>query len=523
MADVFLSYSSQDKNLAAQLVRALQDRNFTVWWDQMIPPGSPYDDEINRQIEDSRCVLFIASRHSLESKWARSEALRALNLNTLLIVQADNSQLPCPFNIIEAVPLSKIIGSRNTPELKALICAIDSRAVLGGRRTNAVARRPKKSITATARITPIQRDRAQSIRLAGYNINNLFSRSLLDADDDFKIPATSVQDFHLLERLLSEQLYTNAIATKISTLLEKFDFNKAPSKRKDTFFEVQQFRSRLYNISGGRIKLLAKGRSDWVGNLAPRLWAIPEIAVRVKRQAINVVAPDVVFLHEVEGAAELNLLTKTLLDSTEKGPMFSHNEFARVSSTGGIGILSKFPIWTQSAQCEIENSELIARNFSLPASVNWVRSVMLLPGRKPIYLYGIYQKDLGGRPSKARQTPVVPRALIEDIAERNSRDDLVAVSLSLIGRPAYQRTQQLRLLTRMRDIREWPGFSSEASFERVNQIDTILMSNSLWEMLVLAGAECRGVYGASMRFADVAGHSSQASSHCAVYADVCLN
>ena len=36
MADVFVSYKREDRSLARQLVRTLQERGFTVWWDSRI-------------------------------------------------------------------------------------------------------------------------------------------------------------------------------------------------------------------------------------------------------------------------------------------------------------------------------------------------------------------------------------------------------------------------------------------------------------------------------------------------------
>ena len=40
MADVFISYASEDRNRVRPLAEALQSRGFNVWWDRSLPPGT---------------------------------------------------------------------------------------------------------------------------------------------------------------------------------------------------------------------------------------------------------------------------------------------------------------------------------------------------------------------------------------------------------------------------------------------------------------------------------------------------
>jgi adenylate cyclase len=46
MADIFISYASEDREAAARLAGALEDRGWSLWWDPEIPPGESWDDMI---------------------------------------------------------------------------------------------------------------------------------------------------------------------------------------------------------------------------------------------------------------------------------------------------------------------------------------------------------------------------------------------------------------------------------------------------------------------------------------------
>ena len=48
MSDIFISYSKHDINKATIIVDYLINDNFSVWWDQLIKPGSSFDNEISK-------------------------------------------------------------------------------------------------------------------------------------------------------------------------------------------------------------------------------------------------------------------------------------------------------------------------------------------------------------------------------------------------------------------------------------------------------------------------------------------
>ena len=53
MADIFLSYASDDRERIAPLVAALERQGWSVWWDRSIPPGRNFDEVLEEEIRSS--------------------------------------------------------------------------------------------------------------------------------------------------------------------------------------------------------------------------------------------------------------------------------------------------------------------------------------------------------------------------------------------------------------------------------------------------------------------------------------
>ena len=59
MADVFISYSKGDRDLALKLSTFLEAEGWTVWWDRSLGAGDAYRDEIMNNLIAARAVIAI--------------------------------------------------------------------------------------------------------------------------------------------------------------------------------------------------------------------------------------------------------------------------------------------------------------------------------------------------------------------------------------------------------------------------------------------------------------------------------
>src|SRR5215470_9186828 len=107
MADVFLSYASEDRDRVATLAQTLEQLGFSVWWDHAIRVGTRFDNEIDKAIRDAACVLVVWSRAWTESEWVRDEASEGLRRDILVPMQIDDCQLPLGFKRIQTARIAR--------------------------------------------------------------------------------------------------------------------------------------------------------------------------------------------------------------------------------------------------------------------------------------------------------------------------------------------------------------------------------------------------------------------------------
>ena len=97
MADIFISYAAEDRELAAALAGKLTSRGYSVWWDHHIVGGAQFRDVIHDQLQASKVSIVIWTPSSVKSSWVKDEADEALAKNKLIPVMSGDtnvSQVP---------------------------------------------------------------------------------------------------------------------------------------------------------------------------------------------------------------------------------------------------------------------------------------------------------------------------------------------------------------------------------------------------------------------------------------------
>ncbi len=129
MADIFLSYSSEDRERIRPLIQSLEQRGWSVWWDRKIPPGKTYDQVIEQALDEARCVVVVWSQSSVQSDWVKVEADEGMNRKILVPVLIDEARIPLAYRRIQAARLIGWQGESSHHELESLFGAIF--AILG--------------------------------------------------------------------------------------------------------------------------------------------------------------------------------------------------------------------------------------------------------------------------------------------------------------------------------------------------------------------------------------------------------
>jgi tetratricopeptide (TPR) repeat protein len=127
MADVFISYASEDRERTRPLAEALEARGLTVWWDRVLAAGDNYAQTIQTALEEARSVVVVWSRNSIVSPWVLDEAGRARDSKRLVSVLLDKVALPSGYGAVHAQDFTEWKGSKSAPQLEFLASALAAR------------------------------------------------------------------------------------------------------------------------------------------------------------------------------------------------------------------------------------------------------------------------------------------------------------------------------------------------------------------------------------------------------------
>jgi hypothetical protein len=132
MSYVLVSYKREDEQRVALLVEALRAHGLEVWWDQHLPGGESWRENIASALEGAGCVVVVWTRNSVgpEGGFVRDEAGRAKARGVLVPIRLDDVAPPLGFGELQAIDLRRWKGAAKDPFLLDLVAAC--RAKLAG-------------------------------------------------------------------------------------------------------------------------------------------------------------------------------------------------------------------------------------------------------------------------------------------------------------------------------------------------------------------------------------------------------
>jgi hypothetical protein len=103
MADVFISYAKESRQLVEWLAAELGALGYSVWWDTELVGGRNYREVILKELADARAVIVVRTPASVRSEWVISEADRARAQRKLLPIKVPElhaHDIPPPFDVL---------------------------------------------------------------------------------------------------------------------------------------------------------------------------------------------------------------------------------------------------------------------------------------------------------------------------------------------------------------------------------------------------------------------------------------
>lgn len=163
MADVFISYARNDREVAEALADYLSERGFRVWWDFELYAGDNFHDVIRDELERANAVVVIWSDAAAASYWVRGEAHEAVRHGSLVSTATkgfDPTRIPIPFLGFHCEPIDNRKRIVAAIERKGARSGVDSSVEAGETLLRELKRLKKKNPPKGLR-KPIQKDITQ--------------------------------------------------------------------------------------------------------------------------------------------------------------------------------------------------------------------------------------------------------------------------------------------------------------------------------------------------------------------------
>ena len=121
MSDIFISYKREEQAIARKLADALEGEGWSVWWDPKLRAGERFNDVIEKALKESKCVVVMWSKRSVQSLYVRDEATYAMTRQKLIPVRIEEVELPFRFEELHTPSLIGWDRSHKAPAFRTLV------------------------------------------------------------------------------------------------------------------------------------------------------------------------------------------------------------------------------------------------------------------------------------------------------------------------------------------------------------------------------------------------------------------
>jgi endonuclease/exonuclease/phosphatase family metal-dependent hydrolase len=369
-----------------------------------------------------------------------------------------------------------------------------------------------------------------AMRLATYNVENLFSRARALNLDTWDEGRKVLEAYTELNEIFEEPVYTDENKSRMLQLMTQLGIDK---KNDSKFVILRESRGQLVThsmVRGTQIK--SAGRGDWVGWLELKTELINERSTRNSAQVVRDINPDVIAVIEAENRQALMQFSNKLMPAVG-APSFEQVMLIDGNDDRGIdvGLMAKrnFEIgWIRSHVDDTDerNQRIFSRDC--PEYSIWAPSgavVWLLVNHFKSKGYGTQD---GSDARRARQAAEVARIYAR---LKSEGAEYIAVMGDLNDTPESAPLAALMQGTDLKDYATHPSFMNDGHAGTYqngtarDKIDYILLSPALYTRMQQGGVWRRGVWGKNKSppwdvYPEMQSSYHAASDHAALWVDV---
>ncbi|MEQ1845449.1 MAG: endonuclease/exonuclease/phosphatase family protein [Nitrospira sp.] len=337
------------------------------------------------------------------------------------------------------------------------------------------------------------------MRLAVYNVENLFNRAKVMNHADWAEGQETLKQFADLNTLLGAGTYTNAIKTKMVILMEALGLEK---KDQGSYVILRRNRGALVKRpQAGGIEIIANGRADWVGSLELLPEPINHQSMLMTARVIRDVKADILGVVEAESRPALKQFSDEIVSAVEGTPyenvmLIDGNDDRGID----VGIAYRDTVTLDFIRSHVTDKQV---NGNLIFSRDCPEYHFRTPnGKRLLIMVNHFKsKGFGSQASNDAKRKAQAQRVREIYDERLAEGiDHIAIIGDLNDTPDSNPLEPLHDSTSMKDIFMHPNFDNggfPGTFDLCNasnKIDYILLSPKLFERVNGAGVFRKGMW-----------------------------
>jgi endonuclease/exonuclease/phosphatase family metal-dependent hydrolase len=367
------------------------------------------------------------------------------------------------------------------------------------------------------------------MRLASYNVENLFARAkalnLEDPDDGTPI----VQAFGRLNILLNQAVYSAADKAEIAQLLVTLGMEASDT---GPFVQLRRNRGALVKRpQAGGIEVVANGRADWVGFVELRVEPVNVVAMRMTAKVIAEVDADIIGIIEAESRPSLAEFNAVLVPAMG-GTAYRHVMLIDGNDVRGIdvGLMTRPGLPIGRLRSHVDDEDAAGQPIF---SRDCAEYEVALPGGRTLLIMVNHLKSKLGSQAASNKKRKLQAERVKAIYEQRRTEgfDFIAVLGDFNDTPASAPLAPLLAQTDLKDVFELGNFDNGGrpgtfgGSTAANKIDYILMSPALFATATGGGIFRKGMWPGVQppkwpKFPEITREAEAASDHGAVYVDL---
>jgi len=202
------------------------------------------------------------------------------------------------------------------------------------------------------------------MRLATFNVENMFQRAKVMNLDDWKDGKTVLQDYAQLNELIQEPVYSAATKKKILTIMQRHKGLIANGA--SAYIRLRDIRGKfLRKPKGQAAQVEASGRLDWIGWFELVTEAVKETATENTARIVDLLRADVLCVVEAEDRTGLRRFNDDVLPGVTAKP-YAHVMLIDGNDDRGIdvGLMSHEGYGIVSMCSHVDDEDVEGRVFS---------------------------------------------------------------------------------------------------------------------------------------------------------------